>query len=179
MKKRIILITITLIGLIIVGCMSYTKYHQTVGNRIYKEVTQSEEFKENGTYSKQIKLSDYTNFEWDSVCVFMDCMPGMYSKEENCELFENCHKRLNYNTGFVFLKNGKIVKYERFKADFDASTTLETKFFISSVPANERIINERYRLIYNKEAIFKAVCNLDEKNIISWKPQVILEQAIY
>ena len=174
MKKKIVIIVLLMLAIFISGCFFYTNYHQIVGNRIYKEVTQSKEFKEKGTYSKQIRLADFTNFEWDTVCVFADCMPGMYSEDENSDLFEKCYERLNYNTGYLFLKNGKIVKFERFKADIDASSTLETKFYISTCRVSDHYITERYRFISKEDAVFKADGTGTDITLFGSQPAVIL-----
>lgn len=95
----------------------------------------------------EIKISDYTNFNWDSLIIYKTPT----SKQELFEYFGIDYKNeLDLQSGMIFVKDKKIVYEEYFETDFESPY----KFII--YPYEDINSNNKIQKFSTDEAIFKV-----------------------
>ena len=142
MKKRtittilIIMLCISIIGLIIFFNKN-TKVSQKI--MTYYNKQEGKNF--------EIKLSDYTNFEWDTVIIYKTPT----SKKELFELAGIDYKNeLDLQSGMIFVKNNDIIYEEFFETNFENPY----KFII--YPYEDVNSNNKINKFSKEEAIFRG-----------------------
>lgn len=110
MKKSIILIAIIIIFISIISLIIFNKNIQLSKEIINYCDKQKEDIFE-------LKLSDYTKFEWDNVIIYKNTI----SNKELSEFLGIGYKKgLDLKSGMIFIKDNKIVYEEYFKTDFES-----------------------------------------------------------
>ena len=110
MKKSIILIAIIIIFISIISLIIFNKNIQLSKEIINYCDKQKEDIFE-------LKLSDYTKFEWDNVIIYKNTI----SNKELSEFVGIDYKKgLDLKSGMIFIKDNKIVYEEYFKTDFES-----------------------------------------------------------
>ena len=137
MKKSIILIAIIIIFISIISLIIFNKNIQLSKEIINYCDKQKEDIFE-------LKLSDYTKFEWDNVIIYKNTISN---KELSEFLGIDYKKGLDLKSGMIFIKDNKIVYEEYFKTDFESPY----KFVI--YPYQD--VNEKNKI--NKFSIDKAI----------------------
>lgn len=95
----------------------------------------------------EIKISDYTNFDWDSLIIYKTPT----SKQELFEYVGIDYKNeLDLQSGMIFVKGKKIVYEEYFETDFESPY----KFII--YPYEDINSNNKIQKFSIDEAIFKV-----------------------
>ena len=110
MKKRINLIAIIIIFISIISLIIFNKNIQLSKEIINYCDKQKEDIFE-------LKLSDYTKFEWDNVIIYKNTISN---KELSEFLGIDYKKGLDLKSGMIFIKDNKIVYEEYFKTDFES-----------------------------------------------------------
>ena len=110
MKKSIILIAIIIIFISIISLIIFNKNIQLSKEIINYCDKQKEDIFE-------LKLSDYTKFEWDNVIIYKNTISN---KELSEFLGIDYKKGLDLKSGMIFIKDNKIVYEEYFKTDFES-----------------------------------------------------------
>lgn len=110
MKKSIILIAIIIIFISIIFLIIFNKNIQLSKEIINYCDKQKEDIFE-------LKLSDYTKFEWDNVIIYKNTISN---KELSEFLGIDYKKGLDLKSGMIFIKDNKIVYEEYFKTDFES-----------------------------------------------------------
>ena len=105
MKKSIILIAIIIIFISIISLIIFNKNIQLSKEIINYCDKQKEDIFE-------LKLSDYTKFEWDNVIIYKNTISN---KELSEFLGIDYKKGLDLKSGMIFIKDNKIV-YEEYNA---------------------------------------------------------------
>ncbi|MBS5853652.1 MAG: hypothetical protein KIC56_00295 [Clostridium sp.] len=95
----------------------------------------------------EIKISDYTNFDWESLIIYKTPT----SKQELFEYVGIDYKNeLDLQSGMIFVKDKKIVYEEYFETDFESPY----KFII--YPYEDINSNNKIQKFSTDEAIFKV-----------------------
>ena len=110
MKKSIILIAIIIVFISIISLIIFNKNIQLSKEIINYCDKQKEDIFE-------LKLSDYTKFEWDNVIIYKNTISN---KELSEFLGIDYKKGLDLKSGMIFIKDNKIVYEEYFKTDFES-----------------------------------------------------------
>ncbi len=95
----------------------------------------------------EIKISDYTHFDWDSLIIYK----APTSKQELLEYVGIDYKNeLDLQSGMIFVKDKKIVYEEYFETDFESPY----KFII--YPYEDIDSNNKIQKFSTDEAVFKV-----------------------
>lgn len=110
----------------------------------------------------EIKISDYTNFDWESLIIYKTPT----SKQELFEYVGIDYKNeLDLQSGMIFVKDKKIVYEEYFETDFESPY----KFII--YPYEDINSNNKIQKFSTDEAIFKVErINYNNENRYILKP---------
>ena len=106
MKKSIILIAIIIIFISII-------FNKNI--QLSKEIINYCDKQKEDIF--ELKLSDYTKFEWDNVIIYKNTISN---KELSEFLGIDYKKGLDLKSGMIFIKDNKIVYEEYFKTDFES-----------------------------------------------------------
>lgn len=144
MQKRVITILIIIVSLSIIGLTIFFTKNIKISRKIMNYYNNQE-----GT-TFELKISDYTNFEWDNVIIYKNPI----SKKEVSEVLGiDYRKELDLQSGMIFIKDNNIVYEEYFETDFESPY----KFVIYSY---EDINSESKINKFSKEsAIFRVEKN--------------------
>ena len=145
-KKIVISVLIVTIGIMIIGSIYYKQHKSTtpIADLIQSHLDQ---FAENGMQT-EIKLIDFTSFEWDKVLIFN--YPTTVEEIE-AALDVSYNGVTDLVSGMIFVKNGKIAHMEYFDYDYIGSG----KFMIYA--QTEIGASPHYRIFLAEDAIFSGV----------------------
>lgn len=140
MKKKVMMISIILV-IMIVGIIIVFNKDKKVSNKIMKYYNAKEET------AFEIKLSDFTDFEWDNVIIYRNPT----TKKEIKEITGvNYDKELDLQSGMIFTKDDKVVYEEVFKSDF------ESPYVFIIYPYEDKISEIKINQFEKDKAIFKG-----------------------
>lgn len=111
MKKKIILIFVIVAVFLTVGILFFIN-HNMVSNKIVAYCNKT------GVTNFEINLSDFTDFEWDSVIIYRN---PITTDKLNRITGINYEKELDLSSGIIFVQGNKIVYEEVFKTDFESA----------------------------------------------------------
>lgn len=140
MKKKIMILVI-IVCLMIVGIIIVFHKDKKVSNKIMKYYNTKEET------TFEIKLSDFTNFEWDSVIIYRNPTTKKDIKEITGIPYE---KELDLQSGMIFIKDSKVVYEEVFKTDF------ESPYIFIIYPYEDKNSETKINQFEKDKAIFKG-----------------------
>ena len=146
-KKILISVLMIMIAITINGCI-YDKHHKSVtpvADLIQSHLDRVGE----AELSTEIKLSDFTSFEWDEVLIFN--YPTTEQEIEDA-LGVSYNGETDLVSGMIFVKNGEIIHMEYF--DYDYNFDRPGKFLIC--PQTEIGASPHYRVFSAKDAVFSG-----------------------
>ena len=113
MKRKIVFILAlaVIVCICLTGCVALDSSNQSVSEKITDYCEKS------GESQFEIRLSDFTTFEWDYVIIYD--LP-VTAKEVSEYAGINYEKALDLQSGMIFIKGNEIVFEEYFKTDFES-----------------------------------------------------------
>ena len=141
-KVFIIVVIIVFISISIITFLIVFNNNSKVSKKIIDYCNKQEE----NTF--EIKISDYTNFDWDKVIIYITPT----SKKDLLEFSGIDYKKsLDLRSGMIFVKDKQIIYEEYFETDFESPY----KFIIHPYKDSNNKINQftKEKAIFNVERI--------------------------
>lgn len=157
MKRKILLAVAIVICISIISIIVITSNHQRLSNKI------TDYCDKNTQISSEIKLSDFTDFEWDNVIIYRY---PVTAKEISEFAGIDYEKALDIQSGMIFVKNGKVVYEEEFETDFESVSPfmiypyadINSEFKINSFSIEDAVfISEKIRYDNENRYILKPL----------------------
>ncbi|MDE6471319.1 MAG: hypothetical protein K2L19_09920 [Eubacterium sp.] len=141
MKRKTVFILAIIFCISLTGCAALGGSNQSINEKIiaYCDKIDESQF--------EVRLSDFTNFEWDYVIIYD--LP-VTAKDISEYAGINYEKALDLQSGMIFIKDNEIIFEEYFKTDFESPYPFVIK------PYTDKDSEQKINKISMDDAIFLA-----------------------